>query len=75
MFGLFNKQKGEDAVPEWYSELKESQERWFNFLEKLEAKMEEFATAAIPELKEILSVHYAENIRTPDYVIYERKMG
>ncbi|MFW0738750.1 hypothetical protein [Flavobacterium sp. T12S277] len=54
MFGLFNKQKGEDAVPEWHSELKESQERWFNFLEKLEAKMEEFATAAIPELKEIL---------------------
>ncbi|KFF05486.1 hypothetical protein [Flavobacterium reichenbachii] len=54
MFGLFNKQKGEEALPEWYSELQESQERWFIFLEKLDAKMEEFATAAIPELKEIL---------------------
>ncbi|BFM41538.1 hypothetical protein CFS9_01790 [Flavobacterium sp. CFS9] len=53
MFGLFNKQKDE-ALPEWYSELQQSQERWFNFLEKLEAKLEEFATAAIPELKEIL---------------------
>lgn len=54
MFGLFNKQKDDEAIPEWYSELQESQERWFSFLEKLEAKMEEFATAAIPELKEIL---------------------
>ena len=54
MFGLFNKQKNDEAIPEWYSELLESQERWFAFLEKLEAKMEEFATAAIPELKEIL---------------------
>ncbi|WP_264530751.1 hypothetical protein [Flavobacterium sp. N502540] len=53
MFGLFNKQKDE-ALPEWHSELQQSQERWFNFLEKLEAKLEEFATAAIPELKEIL---------------------
>ena len=54
MFGLFNKQKNEEDIPEWYSGLQESQERWFSFLEKLEAKMEEFATAAIPELKEIL---------------------
>lgn len=54
MFGLFNKQKDDEAIPQWYSELQESQERWFSFLEKLEAKMEEFATAAIPELKEIL---------------------
>ncbi|MFD1602423.1 hypothetical protein ACFSJW_21655 [Flavobacterium artemisiae] len=57
MFGLFNKSKGkenEETFPEWYAELQESQQRWFSFLEKLEAKMEEFATAAIPELKEIL---------------------
>lgn len=54
MFGLFNKQKDEEALPEWYSEIQEAQERWFSFLEKLETKMEEFATAAIPELKEIL---------------------
>lgn len=54
MFGLFNKQKNEENLPEWYAELQESQQRWFTFLEKLEAKMEEFAAAAIPELKEIL---------------------
>ncbi|MCR4033454.1 MULTISPECIES: hypothetical protein [Flavobacterium] len=53
MFGLFNKKK-EEREPEWYPELQESKERWFAFLEKLEAKMEELATAAIPELKQIL---------------------
>lgn len=53
MFGLFNKNK-EENVPEWYPQLQESKERWFAFLEKLEAKMEELATAAIPELKQIL---------------------
>lgn len=53
MFGLFKKEK-EESLPDWYCELQESQERWFSFLEKLETKMEEFATAAIPELKQIL---------------------
>ncbi|RUT70191.1 hypothetical protein D0817_12280 [Flavobacterium cupreum] len=54
VFRLFNKQKADEAIPEWYPELQESQEKWFIFLEKLEAKIEEFATAAIPELKEIM---------------------
>lgn len=60
MFGLFNKSKDKEnegnnqAFPEWYAELQESQQRWFVFLEKLEAKMEELATAAIPELKQLL---------------------
>ena len=54
MFGLFNKEKEEETTPEWYAELQESQQRWFAFLEKLEAKMEELATAAIPELKQLL---------------------
>ncbi|AOC96005.1 hypothetical protein BB050_02912 [Flavobacterium anhuiense] len=57
MFGLFKKSKDSqngESTPEWYSELQENQQRWFAFLEKLEAKMEEFATAAIPELKEIM---------------------
>ncbi|MFB9108554.1 hypothetical protein [Flavobacterium gyeonganense] len=55
MFGLFNKQNNEKtAIPEWNAELQESKERWFTFLEKLEAKMEELATAAIPELKQLL---------------------
>jgi hypothetical protein len=54
VFGLFNKEKEEETTPEWYTELQESQQRWFVFLEKLEAKMEELATAAIPELKQLL---------------------
>ncbi len=55
MFGLFNKQNNEtSAIPEWNAELQESKDRWFTFLEKLEAKMEELATAAIPELKQLL---------------------
>ncbi|MGN7810305.1 hypothetical protein [Flavobacterium sp. 22076] len=66
MFGLFNKSKNKEnqanqtnqvsreSYPEWYAELQESQQRWFAFLEKLEAKMEELAVAAIPELKQLL---------------------
>ncbi|MCP2028959.1 DNA-directed RNA polymerase subunit RPC12/RpoP [Flavobacterium sp. HSC-32F16] len=60
MFGLFNKSKDKEnegnsqTFPEWYAELQESQQRWFAFLEKLEAKMEELAEAAIPELKQLL---------------------
>lgn len=55
MFGLFNKQNNEEtAIPEWNAELQESQQRWFAFLEKLETKMEELATASIPELKQLL---------------------
>lgn len=33
--------------------LRQTQERWFAFLEKLEARMEEMCTAAIPELKKV----------------------
>ncbi|MFD2943583.1 hypothetical protein [Flavobacterium notoginsengisoli] len=59
MFGLFNKSKDKNegskgSYPEWYAELQESQQRWFAFLEKLEVKMEELATASIPELKQLL---------------------
>ena len=36
----------------WISELKEAKERWFSFLEKMEAEMEELCTAAIAELSE-----------------------
>ncbi|CAC9975053.1 hypothetical protein [Flavobacterium panici] len=65
MFGLFNKSKdpeknqnnkevNKETFPDWYAELQEAQQRWFAFLEKLEAKMEELATASIPELKQLL---------------------
>ena len=33
--------------------IRQTQERWFIFLEKLEARMEEMCTAAIPELKKV----------------------
>ena len=51
MFGLFNKEKS-DSEPEWYPQMLENKERWFTFLEKLEDKMTELCTDAIPALKE-----------------------
>ncbi len=39
----------------WVAELKEIQERWFVFLDKMEVRMEELCLAAIPELKETLA--------------------
>ncbi|RZJ51485.1 MAG: hypothetical protein EOO19_00450 [Chryseobacterium sp.] len=65
MFGLFSKEK-EESTPEWYAQLQESQQRWFAFLEKLESKMEEFAEAAIPELKQLIE---------EDDDIYKRTFG
>jgi hypothetical protein len=50
----FLKNKKEESMPEWAITLTETQERWFSFLEKLEVKMEELCTVAIPELKELL---------------------
>lgn len=55
MFGLFNKKESSEPLPEWFATLEESKERWFLFLEKLEIKIEELCTAAIPELKELLA--------------------
>lgn len=55
MFGLFNKNSGSESLPEWFASLEESKERLFLFLDKLESKMEELCTAAIPELKELLA--------------------
>ncbi|PSK91067.1 hypothetical protein [Taibaiella chishuiensis] len=54
MFNLFSNNRKE-TVPEWVAGLEETQQRWFAFLEKLEARMEELCTAAIPELKEMLA--------------------
>ena len=55
MLGLFNKNTGSDSLPEWFATLEESKERLFLFLDKLESKMEELCTEAIPELKELLA--------------------
>lgn len=50
MFGFFNKKYDNPALLE---EMKTRQERWFAFLDKLEARMQELTTAAIPGLREI----------------------
>lgn len=52
MFNLFK--KDQPSQPVWLPELQETRERWFTFLDKLEDKMEELCTAAIPELRDLL---------------------
>ncbi|MDR2108740.1 MAG: hypothetical protein LBP28_04700 [Coriobacteriales bacterium] len=44
---------GSDRAAEsaWQEELKDLEARWFAFLDKLEAKMEELCSAALPELR------------------------
>lgn len=54
MFNLFKNSGKEKPGPEWLPELHETRERWFVFLDKLEARMEELCLAAIPELKELI---------------------
>ena len=52
---MFDFLKNKEVVsPQWLSEISQTQERWFSFLEKLEVKLEELCSAAIPELKEML---------------------
>ncbi len=45
--------KGEEETPEWIAEIKETQERFFSFIDKLEAKLKELCEAAIPELLDV----------------------
>ena len=42
----------EENPPEWLEEMSENKERWFVFLDKLENRMDELGTAAVPELIE-----------------------
>lgn len=50
MFGFGRKNNDEHPLT---AEIVQKQTRWFSFLEKLEARMEEVSDAAIPELKEV----------------------
>ncbi|HVI44494.1 MAG TPA: hypothetical protein VM802_06480 [Chitinophaga sp.] len=52
MFSLFQKKYNNPALLE---KIRETQERWFTFLGKLEARMEEMSTAAIPELRDLFN--------------------
>ena len=51
MFGVLK--NNEPQQPDWLTEAKQSRDRWFVFLDKLEAKMEELCTEAIPALEEM----------------------
>jgi rubredoxin len=50
MFGFFEKKYDNPAL---ITHINETQERWFAFLDKLEARMAEMCSAAIPELKAV----------------------
>lgn len=52
MFGLFGKKYSNPALLE---ELHTRQERWFAFLDKLEVRMDELTTAAVPELQAVFN--------------------
>jgi hypothetical protein len=54
MFGLFNKKDNSNSQSaEWLPQIQENQQRFFDFLDKLEIKMQELTDAAIPELTEM----------------------
>ena len=54
MFAFFKRKSTESSPPEWLPVLQETEERWFDFLTKMEAKMDELCTEAIPALKEMV---------------------
>jgi hypothetical protein len=54
---MFERMENENniAIEEWSKKIDETQERWFVFLDKLEVKMEELCSAAIPELTTVFA--------------------
>ena len=50
MFGLFDKKY---QNPELLEMIRQTQERWFAFLDKLETRMHEMCTAAVPGIREV----------------------
>lgn len=56
MFGLFNKKDNSSShsqSSEWLPQIQENQQRFFDFLDKMEVRMQELTEAAIPELTEM----------------------
>lgn len=53
MFNIFKSKGSESNQPDWLPELQDSEQRFFSFLEKLEAKMQELCGASVPELTEL----------------------
>ncbi|MBZ4192640.1 hypothetical protein [Niabella beijingensis] len=68
MFSLFNNNNGDESAlpPGQTRQIHETQERWFTFLKKLEERVEELCTAAIPELKAM---------RSSTDAVYEANVG
>jgi hypothetical protein len=54
MLNLFGKNKGEEniALPAWVKEMKETEQRWIVFIEKMQQRLNELGEAAIPELEQ-----------------------
>lgn len=52
MFGLFDKKYHN---PELLEAIRQTQDRWFSFLDKLEARMHEMCMAAVPEIREVFN--------------------
>lgn len=56
MFGLFNKKdayNNTSVSAEWLAQIHENQQRFLDFLDKIEVRMQELTDAAIPELTEM----------------------
>lgn len=53
MAGFFS--RSAPAAPAWLAEMEENRQRWFVFIEKLEARMDELCTAALPELRQVMA--------------------
>lgn len=62
MAGLFS--RSTPAAPPWLAEMEENRQRWFAFIEKLEARMDELCTAALPELEQVLAEDQDTHKRT-----------
>ncbi|NML21882.1 hypothetical protein HHL16_13410 [Pseudoflavitalea sp. G-6-1-2] len=63
MFNLFKKGDAQQP-PEWLQELNETRDRWYAFLDKLEQRMEELCTEAVPELKQLMATDEDQYKRT-----------
>lgn len=52
MFGLFDKKYNN---PELLETISQTQEKWFAFLDKLEQRMDELCSSALPEIREVFN--------------------
>jgi hypothetical protein len=55
---------------EWQERLRELETRWFGFLEKLEARMEDLSSAALPELRRL-----RRDVDDTDKQVYQRVLS